>query len=144
MIIRLMIPEDIPQLSELYREFWDEDSCLETMIEKFHQFQDKGSHILLSAVSDNQLIGSVMGVICGELYGACQPFMVLENMIVAKKYRNKGVGKALISVLEKKAKEQSCTQIILVTETNRTDACQFYESVGYNSDTHQGYKKKLK
>jgi hypothetical protein len=37
----------------------------------------------------------------------------------------------------------NCSQILLVTEIDRIDACQFYESVGYNPDTHKGFKKKL-
>jgi GNAT superfamily N-acetyltransferase len=99
---------------------------------------------LLSAVENGLLIGSIMGVICGELYGECRPFLVLENMIVDKEYRNRGVGKALMSELEKIAVEKTCTQIILVTETNRIDACKFYESKGYSPNIHTGYKKKLK
>lgn len=144
MIIREMIADDIPQLAQLYKQFWDEESCVEIMYKKFNKFHENDSHILLSAVENNQLIGSVMGVICGELYGDCKPFIVLENMIVDKNYRNKGVGKALISELENKAAQKNCTQIILVTEANRIDACEFYESAGYNPGTHKGFKKKLK
>ncbi|GAB6152916.1 GNAT family N-acetyltransferase [Desulfosporosinus burensis] len=114
------------------------------MCKKFNQFNEHGSHILICAVENNQLIGSVMGVICGELYGECKPFMVLENMIVDNKYRNLGVGKALIFELERMAGDKDCTQIILITESNRIDACKFYESVGYNPDSHKGFKKKLK
>jgi len=44
--------------------------------------------------------------------------------------------------LEKRAEER-CNQIILVTETNRIDACRFYESVGYKPEIHKGFKKKL-
>ena len=144
MIVREMIAEDIPQLAELYRQFWDEKSCIETMYKKFSQFHENGSHIFLSAVENSLLIGSAMGVICGELYGDCRPFLVLENMIVDKKIRNRGVGKALISELEKIAAEKTCTQIILITDSDRIDAREFYKSAGYNPDTHQGYKKKLK
>ena len=144
MIIRGMIADDISQLAQLYKQFWDEESCVETMKKTFNRLEDEGSYILLSAVEDKRLIGSVMGIICGELYGDCKPFMVLENMIVDKEYRNLGVGKALISELEKKATEKNCTQIILVTETNRISACKLYESAGYNPETHKGYKKKLK
>ena len=137
-----MIIDDIPQLAQLYKQFWNEESCLDTMYIKFNNFQKNGSHILLSAVENNQLIGSVMGVICEELYGDCKSFIVLENMVVDEKYRNRGVGTALISELERKAADK-CTQIIFVTETNRIDACKFYESVGYKPDTYKGFKKKL-
>ncbi len=143
MIIREMMVEDIPQLARLYKQFWDEESSVETMYEKFKKFYDCGSHVLLSAVENDVLIGSVMGVICGELYGDCKPFLVLENMIVDIRFRNNGIGKALISELEKIALEKNCTQVILVTETNRVAACKLYESAGYSPDTHKGYKKKL-
>lgn len=143
MIIREMIAEDIPQLEQLYRQFWGEESCFETMKKQFHKLHKNNSHIFIIAIENNNLIGSVMGVICEELYGDCKPFLVLENMIVDKNYRNKGIGKALISELEKIATKRGCFQVIFVTERNRVDAVKFYESAGYSSHTHIGFKKKL-
>lgn len=143
MMIRQMVMSDIPQLAQLYKQFWHEDSCIDTMYKQFDKFSANDTHVLLSAVEDEQLIGSVMGVICEELYGDCKPFMVLENMIVDSKYRNGGVGKVLLAEIERIATLKGCAQIILVTETNRRDACTFYESAGYHPDTHRGFKKKL-
>jgi len=143
MNIREMVREDIPQLAQLYQQFWGEESCVDTMEEKFIQFQEAGSHILLSAIENTRLIGSVMGVICEELYGDCKSFLVLENMIVDQEYRNRGIGTALISEIERRAADK-CSQIILVTESSRIDACNFYESVGFKAEAHKGFKKKLK
>lgn len=95
-----MIAEDLFELAQLYKQFWNEDSCVETMNTQFIKFQKNDSHILISAIDNNKLIGSFMGVICEELYGDCKPFLVLENMIVDINYRNKGIGKALITKLE--------------------------------------------
>lgn len=144
MIVRKMMAGDIPELAQLYKQFWDEDSCLDQMYKQFDKVTQAGTHILLCAVENGRLIGSVMGVVCEELYGDCRPFLVLENMIADKNSRNKGIGKALIAELEKIAAEKNCTQIILITETARIDACKFYESAGYKPDTHKGFKKKLK
>ena len=143
MIIRDMFVDDIPQLEKLYRQFWSEESSIETMNKQFEKLLKNESHIFLVAIENNKLIGSVMGVICGELYGDCKPFLVLENMIVDKNYRNRGVGKALVSELERIAANRDCSQIIFVTERNRVDAVKFYESAGYSSETHVGFKKKL-
>ena len=143
MIIRDMFVDDIPQLEKLYRQFWSEESSIETMNKQFEKLLKNESHIFLVAIENNKLIGSVMGVICGELYGDCKPFLVLENMIVDKNYRNRGVGKALVSELEKIAANRDCSQVIFVTERNRVDAVKFYESAGYSSETHVGFKKKL-
>ena len=64
-------------------------------------------------------------------------------MIVDSTYRKKGIGKALFAALEKRAKIKDCTQIILVTETKRKDACGFYESIGFHPTASKGYKKEL-
>jgi len=142
MNIRQMELEDLPQLAILYRQFWNEDSNIDQMKAQFRKINQRKTHILLSAVSEDRLVGSVMGVVCDELYGDCLPFLVIENMIVDRGARRMGVGKALLNELEKRARERQCSQMILVTERNRTDACGFYESYGFSKD-HKGYKKKL-
>ncbi|WP_195270433.1 GNAT family N-acetyltransferase [Eubacterium sp. 1001713B170207_170306_E7] len=142
MKIRQMQLSDMPELARLYYQFWREASDVEAMERQFRRLEKADTHIFLCAEENNQLIGSVMGIICGELYGDCRPFMVLENMIVDKGSRENGVGKALLQELEKQAKERQCTQIILVTEKNRKAACCFYEANGFQIN-NTGYKKKL-
>ena len=112
------------------------------MREHFSKMEDSETHILLSAIEDNKLVGSVMGIICEELYGECKPFLLVENMIVDKNCRRKGAGKALLTDLEKVAKQKNRTPVILVTESERSDACWFYEAYGFQLN-NKGYKKKL-
>lgn len=129
-------------MSILYQQFWNELSDINKMREQFSKMEDSETHILLSAIEDNKLVGSVMGIICEELYGECKPFLLVENMIVDKNCRRKGAGKALLTELEKVAKQKNCTQMILVTESERSDACGFYEAYGFQLN-NKGYKKKL-
>lgn len=129
-------------MSILYQQFWNELSDINKMREQFSKMEDSETHILLSAIEDNKLVGSVMGIICEELYGECKPFLLVENMIVDKNCRRKGAGKALLTELEKVAKQKNCTQMILVTESERSDACWFYEAYGFQLN-NKGYKKKL-
>jgi len=84
-----------------------------------------------------------MGIVCDELYGNCKPFLVVENMVVDRNYRRKGIGKMLFEELEKQAKIKECSQIILVTDTEREAACRLYESMGFHPTINKGYKKKL-
>lgn len=144
MQIRNMIEGDIPQLANLYQLFWGEPSDTEKMEQQFAFIKNKDTHILLSAVEHERLIGSVTGIICAELYGDCRPFLVIENMIVDHNQRRKGIASALLNELEIIARERECTQMILVTETDRTDACAFYEASGFLSGVNSGYKKKLR
>lgn len=143
MLIRDMIPDDVSSLSKLYFQFWNEESDVEMMRVKFTQIQSNNAYILLCAIEQDQVIGSVMGIICEELYGKCNPFLVVENVIVDIAFRKMGIGKALFTELESRAKTCGCTQVILVTDTNRKEACAFYESLGFRYGVNQGYKKKL-
>ena len=143
MLIRKLREKDLSQLAKLYAQFWNEESDVSKMKESLDLIEKEGNHIILVAEEDGSLLGSVMGVVCRELYGACKPFLAIENMIVNKTSRGKGIGTKLIAELEALAKERECTQMILVTEKNRTDACGYYESYGFQTDT-TGYKKKCK
>ena len=113
------------------------------MHKKFQELKDNPNYIFLSALEDNQLVSSILGIVCEELYGQCQPFMVIEDFIVDKDCRQQGIGTALINKMEEYAKERGCSNIVFVTETERTGAIKFYESVGFTADTHQGFKKSL-
>lgn len=141
--IRKMFIEDVNELAVLYRNYWDEDSNVEKMRRKFAKLDANPDYIFLSAVHDGKLIGSIMGIVCNELYGECEPFLVMEDLIVDKYYRSKGIGTQLLQKLEAVAKEKGCCQIQFITETARKETIAFYESLGYNPTSHIGFKKKL-
>ncbi len=143
MLIRDMQAGDMDSLAELYREFWNERSNVDKMKVTFESLRTNDAYILLGAIRDLQLVGSVMGIVCDELYGECSRFLVVENMVVDRNDRKAGVGRALFFELESRAKSLGCSQVILVTERSRTDACAFYESIGFHPDANTGYKKKL-
>lgn len=142
MLIRKLEKKDLPQLAKLYQQFWNDESDVSKMEEQFDVIQMENNHIILVSEIGNQVVGSVMGVVCRELYGDCRPFLVVENMIVDKEYRKQSIGSKLLAQLEILAKERDCTQMILVTEKDRLDACSFYEKCGFSKNT-TGYKKKL-
>jgi ribosomal protein S18 acetylase RimI-like enzyme len=143
MIIRQMMKEDIKQLSCLYEQFWNEKSDPNKMYSVFQKIRNNPDYIILNALDNNQLVGSILGIICKELYGNCNPFMVIEDFVVDINHRRQGIGKSLFNEMEKKAVENECCPIILVTEIEREDAQGFYESVGFQKNKFRGYKKSL-
>ena len=143
MEIRKLIEDDLVSLAVLYQQFWDEVSSLEKMRTTFQRLKRNPNYILLVADQQNNLVGSVMGIICEELYGDCKPFMVVEDVIVDKRQRRLGIASSLMKELERCASENNCNYIIFVTESERTEAHRFYESIGYKSDAYKGFKKRL-
>lgn len=140
MTIRELRKEDLPQLAHLYKQFWGQESSVEKMSREWEAIAAEKNHILLIGVKDKKVMASVTGIVCRELYGDCRPFLVVENMIVDKPFRRCGAGQALLSVLESKAKAMNCAQMVLVTESEREDACCFYEKNGFQKN-NKGYKK---
>lgn len=69
---------DIPELARLYYQFWRETSDVEAMKRQFRRLEKTDTHILLCEEDDSRLIGSVMGIICEELYGDCHPLWCLK------------------------------------------------------------------
>ena len=143
MHIRNMHAQDMEALAALYYQFWNTPSNAEKMRAKFLSLQSDSAYIFLCAVEDERVVGSVTGTVCEELYGECLPFLLVENMIVDKNFRRRGVGKTLFNELEQRAKEKGCRQIILVTESDREDARGFYASLGFHPTKNAGFKKKI-
>lgn len=142
-MIREMTAADMEALSELYTAYWGEKSNVAKMREKFSALAKNPAYIFLCAEVGGVVAGSVTGVVTEDLYGECAPFLVLENMVVAENFRRKGIGRALFSELENRARARGCSQIHLVTERRRVDAHAFYESLGFSPHSHTGFKKKI-
>jgi ribosomal protein S18 acetylase RimI-like enzyme len=142
--IRKLTDADIDSLAELYKLFWNDDQNINKMKLRFDELKNNQKYIFLCAAIDDRVIGTIMGIICEELYVDCKPFLVMEDLVVHNDFRNMKIGTLLLTELEKIGKENECSQIIFITESNRKETISFYEKLGFNSKTHIGFKKKLK
>lgn len=122
MKIRNLEYKDLESLGLLYFQFWGDKSELEKMQEKYKELENNDNYIFLAAEFDGRLAGSVMGIVCSELYGDCRPFMVLEDLIVDKNFRKKGIGKALVRKLEEEAEKETAARLFLLQK--QTDMMQ--------------------
>jgi GNAT superfamily N-acetyltransferase len=141
--IQKLTQSDLPELAVLYQELMDESTNLEIMTATFQWMAANQAYYVLVAKSDEAVAGSLMGIVCWELLGRCRPFMVIENVIVAPDYRRMGVGRALMTEIERLAREQDCSLIEFCSSSKRKDAHRFYESMGYGLDVVQGFRKWL-
>lgn len=143
MNIEKLSEHDLPELTELFKQFWGENSSLEKMRTTFSRLVENPAYMLLAAKLDGKLAGFIMGIVCEELYGDCQPFLVMEDFVVDKNSRRAGIGATLMKRLEQSAIERGCSQIIFLTEANRPDAIGFYCSQGYDHEPYKGFRKQF-
>ncbi|MDM5279026.1 GNAT family N-acetyltransferase [Paenibacillus silvae] len=146
--IKPIEPQDLPGLNQLYHELMDtppdEQQMNEQQMQKTFQYMEKNGHYyVLGAYDHDELVGSVMGIECMDLMGSCEPFMVVENVIVSERERRQGIGQKLMLEIEQIAKDRGCAYIILVSGDQRKEAHRFYEKLGFRDELVQGYRKHL-
>jgi GNAT superfamily N-acetyltransferase len=141
--VQKLTQSDLPELAVLYQELMGEPTNLEAMSATFQRMEANPAYLVLVAKLNGVVVGSLMGIVCLELVGPCNPFMVVENVIVAAGQRRIGVGRLLMREIERLARERNCSLIEFCSSGNRKDAHRFYESMGYGLGVVQGFRKWL-
>lgn len=133
---------DLPAIGRLHEYFWGEPSDVESMGKTLSALADDSDHVILAARIDGECVGTATGVICHGLYGGFDTYMVVEDMVVDEAHRRRGIASGLLAQLESVARERGCNQIILLTESVRSDAVALYGANGFEA-RWTGFKKKL-
>jgi GNAT superfamily N-acetyltransferase len=142
-IIEEIGTKDLEELSVLMEELSGNNTNYDKMVINYNWIKSNPDYFLLGAKYNNELVGTVMGIICKDIVSECKPFMVIENMVVKSTMRGKNIGKELIKEIERIGREKDCYYTMLVSLKHRKEAHKFYVSVGYSLDTVQGFKKYL-
>ena len=135
--------EDLEGLSLLYEELSERKTNYEKMEKNFNWMKGNPDYIVLGAKYNGTLVGTLMCIICRDMVGECKPFMVIENVVAISTMRGKGVGRALIERIEEIGRELDCNYIMFVSAMKRKGSHDFYQSLGYELDMVQGFKKYL-
>jgi GNAT superfamily N-acetyltransferase len=135
--------DELNELAKLYRELAGKKTDIRKLKQSFEWMQSTPDYIVLGARSEGRLRGSLMGIVCHDLVGECRPFMVVENVIVSRGQRRRGVGRRLMRAIERIARRRHCYYILFVSKKRRKEAPRFYEALGYRLDVVQGFKKYL-
>lgn len=133
---------DLDAIGRLHAHFWGEVSNVEAMASTLERLDADPDHILLAARIDGRCVGTVTGAVCHGLYGGSDSYLVIEDLVVDPDNRRCGVASALLGQIERFARERSCKQMIVLTESCRDDAVGLYESAGFAA-RWTGFKKKL-
>lgn len=141
MLIRDMEERDLNEVASLYELLMEEESNIENMIKQFSALKNNKSYILMVAEEEGKIAGTVMGVTCITMVSNFNSFLVIEDLIVDKNYRGKGIAKGMMLELEKRAKEADCSYAILLSGKQRKEAHKLYESLGYGEDGARGFRK---
>ena len=132
---------DLPALQLLYIQLCEEKIDLAKAAAVLHNMlAQENYHLLVARESTGRAIGTAMGVLCLDLAYSCDPFMLIENVVVLEEFRAAGVGKRLMDELERIAQAAGCSLVMLVSGAARESAHTFYKNLGYAEA--KGFKKR--
>lgn len=146
-IVRAATENDIPRIQELYRQLAftppPPGAPSPSPGEYRSIFKEMGSlpgYELLVADDGGIILGTtVLAILPGFAHGV-SPFAVIEYVVVDEAHRGKGTGKLLMQYCIDKAKASGCYKIMLTSDKRRTEAHEFYRSLGFEASAH-GFRK---
>jgi ribosomal-protein-alanine N-acetyltransferase len=122
--IRRARPTDIPEIMAIERECfvepWDEEVFVQTV--EWTPFS------FFVAMADGKIRGFVVG--CIENTGSAV-YGHVSNLGVTADYRGKGLGRLLVSRLERQFVLDGAGGVLLEVRVSNTDAQEFYRKLGY-------------
>lgn len=99
---------------------------------------DPARHLIVAELAD-QVIGTADLLLVPNLTHHGMPWGIIENVVVTANSRREGAGKALFEELIRIARSAGCCKVQLLSGKRRTDAHEFYRSVGLDS-VAEGFK----
>jgi GNAT superfamily N-acetyltransferase len=135
-LIRKAAKSDLPAIGKLLAELVDAMDDTEgidigiALKTCEHLLKDASSHFLVAEIE-----GSPVGFINFTVRQTIlhrSPSALIDELVVAKEYQGKGVGKQLVLAAIKKCKQLGCFEVEVSTEKTNVKAGKFYKKCGFN------------
>ena len=141
--VRAATEDDIPRIQKLYLQLAftpPPPDILRPSIEEYRRIFSEMSTLpgyeLLVAEEKGEVTGTtVLAILPGMAHGV-SPFAVVEYVVVDEAHRGKGIGKLLMEYCIDRAKEAGCYKIMLTSDKRRTEAHEFYRSLGFEASAY--------
>jgi GNAT superfamily N-acetyltransferase len=141
--VRAATESDIPRIQELYRQLSFTTPppdiprpSAEEYRRVFQEMNALNGYEIIVAEEAGEVIGTtVLAILPGMAHGV-SPFAVIEYVVVDEKQRGKGIGKQLMEYCIERAIEAGCYKIMLTSDKRRTEAHEFYKSLGFETSAH--------
>lgn len=139
--IRTTQPHELPALLDLYKHLNANDPLTDEwqLQQVWTQLLNDPKLTCWVVDVDGTLVASCMLVIVPNLTRNARSYALIENVVTHAAYRRQGIGKRLLHHVLQFAWSQNCYKVMLLSGTNREEAHQFYEQVGFRRDRKVGF-----
>ncbi|SFM30451.1 N-acetylglutamate synthase, GNAT family [Paenibacillus sp. 1_12] len=142
-MIRQAERTDKDQIFELYKMLVPNSKKMNVIEEQIDKIRRDPNNFLFVNDEEGEILGTLTLNICLQALHGIRPYGVVENIIVHENHRGKNVGRELLQFVEDYCKSIDCHRIMLLSNSTRERAHQFFEREGYDGSISKGFKKYL-
>lgn len=140
--VRVCKIEDAEQICRLiYDELGYTDITMDKVQSSLQKIIGNGDYFTLVAVDNGEVCGFISAV--REISLEVGEYCRILALAINKEHQGQGLGTALITLVESKARTDGASLVTLSSQFKRTKAHEFYEKLGYEK-TSFSFKKKFR
>lgn len=140
--IRLIRPEELDQLLELYRLLHpaDPDARENPNLGRLWEEISQDKNLFYPVVvEDGKIVSSCTLAIVKNLTRGLRPYALIENVITHPGCRKMGYGTKVLLKAVEIAREQGCYKVMLMTGHKDEETLRFYERAGFARGVKTGF-----
>ncbi|MFH1080867.1 MAG: GNAT family N-acetyltransferase [Pseudomonadota bacterium] len=125
---------DLQMLLPLYGQLGMDNGDVLSLAEaqkKFRRMRAYPDYRLYCALYEGAVIGTFALLVMDNMGHMGKPSAVLEDVVVAGKWRGRGIGGQMVCYAMARSREKGCYKLSLSSNENREDAHRFYEKIGF-------------
>lgn len=139
--VRRIEQDELGALLDLYRDLSPNDPPLkpEEAQQIFHRLLRSEEIDIWVAVSADVVVATCVAITVPNLTRGGRPFVVVENVVTKREFRNQGIGKALLQHVINLAKERGAYKVMLQTGSSNPATHAFYKGLGFRDNEKVAY-----
>jgi GNAT superfamily N-acetyltransferase len=131
---------DFSDMYGLMKELWPREKFNRKVTKDVFLKQWQSNKEFIVAKSGNRIIGFASLFVKYSL-GDKGRIGLIDELVVDREFRNKGIGKKLLAEITAMAKKSSCKDLVLTSAFYRKGAHRFYLKNGFRKTAYEFYKK---
>ncbi len=104
---------------------------LERAREIFSRMESYPDYRVYVAVLDGKIVGTFELLIMDNLAHMGAPSGIVEDVVVARDFQGKGIGRQMMEFAIERCREKGCYKAVLSSNLKRESAHKFYRSLGF-------------
>jgi len=142
--VRPLPAKDLPMAMDLIYEFElpEVKKLRENDVRSIYSKIIAAGGVVFGAYRGANIVGTCTLNVCANLSWSGRPYGIIENIIVTKNERGKGIGKSLLLFARRMAESKNCYKVALMTRQKDPETVSFYRSAGFSNDKI-GYQRRF-